>query len=203
MKRRGNRPGVCLLLNFSWSVAIVVAMACFLSCACRSKVANQASPSQSAKTPAPATQEFVAKDVLEKTYADLTEAVKAREGYKHYGEFLDRGRYQNSFMRLDMFQYLVFIPSDAALEQLGNDRFTQLIYPEVATKEHLEFFHRHLAFRSSGAGAAMVYRTMGNKIVKYEANHTSVGIGNIEASLEHDASLGPAIRLLFINQIIQ
>ncbi len=183
---------------------MVVAMACFLSCACRSKVANQASPSpQPANTPAPATQEFVAKDVLEKTYADLTTAVKGREGYKHYGEFLDRGRYQNSFMRLDMFQYLVFIPSDAALEQLGNDRFTQLIYPDVASKEHLEFFHRHLAFRSSAAGAAMVYRTMGNKIVKYEANHTSVGIGNFQASIEHDLSLAPSIRLLFIDQIIQ
>lgn len=206
MKRRRILTDISLSYSISWTIMVVVATLCFLSCACKSK-GNTPEPAtstvaQEAPQVKTASNSFVPQAELESTYKQIVAAVKAQPGYEFYGEFLDNGKYLNSFMRMDILKFLVVVPSDAALKSLGEVEFSKLIYPELVTQDHLNFFQKHTAFGAAAEGPNPSYRTFHNRMINLDNNNKQLSSGNFKTRIVHEEKVNPAIQLLFVENLI-
>ncbi|MBK8956120.1 MAG: hypothetical protein IPM34_11275 [Saprospiraceae bacterium] len=206
MKRRTTLADCCLHLPTSWTLMVLTATICFVSCACGNK-ANNSQNSQTATKPVSgqqtSTSTYVAKEELESTYKQMVSAVKAQAGYELYGEFLNDGKYLNSFMRMDILKYLVVIPSDAALKTLDEVIFNNLIYPELVTQEHLSFFQKHTAFAAVAEGPNPSFRTFHNRMLNLDLNNKELNSGNFKTRVVHVEQIPPAIQLVFVENLIK
>ncbi len=198
MKRRTNKAVTVLPCSISWTLVVMATTLCFLSCACRNKSAEKASPNPPAQS---ATKQLPSVDpsILEKSYTDLVQAVRAKEGYSNFAEFLERGRYLNTFMRQDLLHFVVLAPSDKAFKSLSNQEFTNLIYPDMQDQSHLNFFNRHVAF---GSPQAEGYRTFSNKIVNLNPDNKKITLDGKEIKVIDEAVVSPAIKVIFIENLI-
>jgi hypothetical protein len=106
-------------------------------------------------------------------------------------------------MRLDILQYQMIIPSDQAIKALDNATFTELIYPDMATQDHVNFLHRHLAFGAQAAGDAGTYRTMANKKVNLEDNNKTLNVDGKKFAVLDKAAISSSVHLIFIDDLIE
>ncbi|MBK9109168.1 MAG: hypothetical protein IPM92_12585 [Saprospiraceae bacterium] len=206
MKRRRILTDLSLSYSIPWTIMVVVATICFLSCACKSK-GNTPEPAAATSAPAApptpaANNSFVPQAELESTYKQLVAAVKAQPGFEFYGEFLDNGKYLNSFMRMDILKFIVLIPSDASLKSLGEVEFSKLIYPELVTQDHLNFFQKHTAFGAVAEGPNPTYRTFHNRMINLDNSNKQLISGNFKTRIVHEEKVNPAIQLLFVENLI-
>lgn len=207
MKRRTTKPGICLTYSLTWTLPVVMATVCFLSCACRNKQPSTTAPTtqtSSPSTPSPANNvnQFVQESELESAYSKMVELTQAQEGYSHYADFLRNGKFLSTFMRMDILKFVVVIPSDQSLKNLGNERFTQLIYPELFTQEQLTFFNQHTAFGANAAEGAMAFRTFANRMINLDFQHNELTSGNFKTRIRHQSTVSPAIQLVFVDDLI-
>lgn len=204
MKRRTTLAGINLSYSLSWVLVVLTATICFLSCACRNKVSAPA-PESKVQSTAPAQKSantFVPQSELESVYQQIIATVKAKDGYSLYGEFLDNGKYLNSFMRMDILKFLVIIPSDAAIRSLGEAEMSKLIYPELVTQDHLNFFHKHTAFGAVAEGPNPSFRTYHNRVINLDIDKKELTSGNFKTRVVHVEKPNPAIQLLFVENLI-
>ncbi len=196
MKRQ--KAAIVLPCAISWTFVVTIAAMFLLSCACKNKSSHV---EKASSAPATAAQTIPSVDpaVLEKSYGDLVKAVRAKDGYSNFAEFLERGRYLNTFMRQDILRFVVLAPSDKAFKALSNQELTNLIYPDMHDQSHLDFFHRHVAF---GAIQAEGYRTFSNKTVNLHPDNKKITLDGKEIKVLDDAVVSPSIKLLFIENLI-
>lgn len=207
MKRRITKTGINLSYSLSWTLTVVIATVCFLSCACRNKSeatapaeisqAASSSPSQVSNV-----SQFVPQSELESTYAQIVSTVQSQPGYSHYADFLRNGKYVSNFMRMDILKYVVVIPSDESLKALGNERFTQLIYPELFTQDNLNFFNQHTAFGANAAAGGNAFRTFSNRMINLDFDKNELYSGNFRTKITHHEAVSPAVQLVFVNDLI-
>lgn len=164
---------------------------------------DQTSGTSKTNQEASAANTYAPKELVENTYASVLSAVKAKEGFSLFAEFLERGKYHNAFMRLDILQYQFIIPSDQAIKKLDNATFTQLIYPDMATQANVEFLHRHLAFGAQAAGASGTYRTMANKTVNLEDNNKTFKVDGKRFAILDKTAVSSSVNLIFIDDLIE
>lgn len=207
MKRQRTNAVITLPNSVSWSIVVFISTMCFLSCACRNKASlpsvEQTSSTAKTNQEGSTANTFAPKELVENTYASVLAAVKAKEGYSLFGEFLERGKYHNAFMRLDILQYQFIIPSDQAIKKLDNATFTQLIYPDMASQANVEFLHRHLAFGAQAAGASRTYRTMVNKTVNLEDNNKTLKVDGKRFAVVDKTAVSASVNLIFIDDLIE
>lgn len=210
MKRHNRTEASILPWYYSWSLICFLLVLSFFSCACRNKSSVQHTPvdnksisnNNSNSVAQSASQVYVPQSTLEARYKEIVKCVKAKAGFNLFGEFLEIGKYSGVFLRLDIMEYYVLVPSDAELKKLDNATLTQLIYPDVSNQTNLDFMFKHVAFAVSELKDKKVYRTMTSKEVSYDSNSKNIIIDGRQFPVIDEAILPPSIKVIFINNYL-
>ncbi len=207
MKRHNQTEASVIPCYFSWSIICFLLVLCFFSCACRNKATSdqlsQVGGSSVSKTEENKSSEvYLASEAVKSQYNEIVKLVKAKEGYSLFGEFLARGKYADILTRIDKFEFMILVPSDAEIKKLDNKTLNQLIYPDIPDQSNLNFLFDHVAFALNEPGAKKEFRTMASKSVVIDGSSKNITIDRRQFPIIDEAKLPPSTRVLFIDNYL-